>query len=141
MKGKQQLEEHETKQLKPVKPSQVAPLRARVLEKPLENVHKGRDTAVVGSSSGLTKKEKVATVVDVRDSPPKESSLPKSQQGSIAKTLVAGRGTQACGNPNSASCDASLDVAASAPSQLELLGISVDGQDPTLVVTLLVPPQ
>ncbi|CAI9105994.1 OLC1v1005042C1 [Oldenlandia corymbosa var. corymbosa] len=140
-KGKQQSEEHGTKQLKPAQPSQVVPLRARVSEKPLENVHKERDTAVVGSLSRLTEKEKAATVVDVRDSPPKASSLPKSQQGSITETLVVGCGTQACGIPNSASCNASLDDAAPSPSQPELLGISVDGQDPPPVVTLQVPSQ
>ncbi|CAI9112343.1 OLC1v1012782C1 [Oldenlandia corymbosa var. corymbosa] len=75
-KGKQQLDERGVKQTKPSQPQQVAPLRVRISEKALDNGTEKKNSAAVGSSSGLTEKEKTTIFVDIRDPPPSRNITP-----------------------------------------------------------------
>ncbi|CAI9094473.1 OLC1v1030219C1 [Oldenlandia corymbosa var. corymbosa] len=136
MKGKQQSQDHGNKPSKPAQP-QAPPSRAWVSKKPMEIVQKNSNSAVVCSSSGLTKKEKAATVVDVRDSPQAHS---KCHSKEVLQKHLAGR-DQACGNPSSVSCEAGLNDVAPPPSRPEFLGISVEEHEPLPVITLQTSPQ
>ncbi|CAI9095243.1 OLC1v1031141C1 [Oldenlandia corymbosa var. corymbosa] len=108
---------------------------ARVSEKTLATKTEKRNSTIVGSSSGLTEKKKAATIMDIRDSPPKEYCSTKSQQVGLAETLVAGCGTQPCGDSFPATCKTNVDVAILELPEQGIHATSIEQHDPPQAVT------